>query len=91
MLKTMSKRYVYRRISGADLSTELNRLGLTKRGFAKLYGVRDDRIQQWIDGREDIPHSVAVMLKLLALPGGLAAASTYTDSAASDVRNEGDG
>lgn len=92
MLRRMSKRrYVYQRISGAELSKELDRLGLTKRRFAKIYGVPDDRVQQWMDDDEDIPHSVAVMLKLLALPGGLAAASTYTDTAASDLRNVGDG
>lgn len=94
MLETVkpavSTRYVYDRMTGAQLSTALDQLGLTMRGFGKIYGVPAKRMQAWLKGDEDIPHSVAVMVGLLTLPGAVDLANAYTDSVAHDVRSDND-
>jgi DNA-binding transcriptional regulator YiaG len=83
----MARRYVYERMTAAQLSQALDELGLTMRQFARLYGSAEKRIQQWLDGADDIPHTVAVVLGLLTLPGAMELAKRITDERARDSRD----
>jgi hypothetical protein len=55
----------------ADLSEDLERIGLTADGFAKLTGTKRERVLVWLKGKDDVPPWVPVLTALLALPGAL--------------------
>ena len=56
----------YIRMTGAALAVLLNRLDITPTYFAEIAGVPQHRVMKWLDGEQDIPHSVHVMAKLMA-------------------------
>lgn len=56
----------YRRLAGADLAALLAEIGMTPTRFAEIAGFPQSRIMGWIDGEQDIPHSVHVLARLLA-------------------------
>lgn len=55
----------YRRLTGADLAVLLDELDITPTYFAEIVGVPQHRVMKWLDGEQDIPHSVHVLVKLL--------------------------
>jgi|tagenome__1003787_1003787.scaffolds.fasta_scaffold17923435_1 hypothetical protein len=83
----MGRRYVYERMTGQEFSAALDRIGLSMRQFARLSGAREDRVQAWLENREDIPHHVGVLCAALALPAAMELARAYTDSVVSDARD----
>lgn len=86
--RTRSRRkHGYARLGGADLAVALRDLGLTPSEFAILFGTNLDRVIQWIDGEEDVPHPVRVLLALFALPGAIALARQITSAATYDKRD----
>lgn len=66
----MPPRYRYRRMSAGDLSRALNNLDLSLNDFSRIAGCAYKRAQQWVEGAEDIPPHVPVLLALMTLPGG---------------------
>jgi DNA-binding transcriptional regulator YiaG len=59
-------------MTAAELRATLARVGHTPRGFAAYTGVNERTVRRWVDGEQDIPKWVAVMLILierLKLPG----------------------
>lgn len=69
----------YRHITAADFEHGLQVAGLTADEFGRLYGVRKRRVQRWLDGAQEIPHSVTVMLGLFEDSLVAAKAKTITD------------
>jgi transcriptional regulator with XRE-family HTH domain len=58
----------YRRISGEDLASGIKAANVTTAQFAALYGVRPKRLEKWLKGEAEIPHSVALFVGLIADP-----------------------
>lgn len=56
----------YKRMTGAELAAILDDMDTTPTYFAEIVGVPQSRIMKWLDGEQDIPHSVHVLAKLLA-------------------------
>lgn len=57
----------YERLPGAELAVLLDQLDITPTYFAEIAGVPQHRVMKWLDGEQDIPHSVHVLVKLLVL------------------------
>lgn len=55
----------YRRLTGSEFATLLNEMDITPTYFAEIAGFPQSRIMGWLDGEQDIPHSVHVLVKLL--------------------------
>jgi len=55
----------YRRLTGAELGVMLNEMDITVTYFAEIAGVPQHRVMKWLDGEQDIPHSVHVMARLM--------------------------
>lgn len=56
----------YRRLTGAELAVLLDEIDITPTYFSEICGVPQHRVMKWMDGEQDIPHSVHVLVKLLA-------------------------
>jgi hypothetical protein len=56
----------YRRLTGAELALLLNEINITPTYFAEIAGFPQSRVMGWLDGEQDIPHSVHVLAVLLA-------------------------
>jgi DNA-binding transcriptional regulator YiaG len=86
--RTRSRRkFGYTRLGGAELAIALRDLGLTPSEFAILYGSNLQRVMQWMDGEDDVPHQVRVMLALFTLPGAIGLARQITSAATYDRRD----
>jgi DNA-binding transcriptional regulator YiaG len=72
------------RLTGPEFAGILTDLGLTPNQFALFHGTRMDRVIDWIDGVQEIPHSVRTMLALLALPGAVQIAHQITTATLRD-------
>lgn len=57
----------YRRMTGAELAVALADLDVTVTYFAEIAGVPQHRALKWLDGEQDIPHSVHVLVKLMLM------------------------
>lgn len=55
----------YRRLTGAELGVMLDTLDVTVTYFAEIAGVPQHRVMKWLDGEQDIPHSVHVLARLM--------------------------
>lgn len=55
----------YRRLTGAELAVLLDQLNITPTYFAEIAGVPQHRVMKWLDGEQDIPHSVHILAKLM--------------------------
>lgn len=56
----------YVRMAGAELAVLLDEIEITPTYFAEIAGVPQHRVMKWLDGEQDIPHSVHVLAKLIA-------------------------
>jgi DNA-binding transcriptional regulator YiaG len=52
-------------MTAAELRAALARVGHSQRGFAAYTGVNERTVRRWIDGEQDVPKWVGVMLTLL--------------------------
>lgn len=84
---TVSKRYEYDRITGAQLKTALRDLGKSYGWFAKFYGVPRPRVLKWVNDREDIPPSVIGWLAMASMPGGIELVERAMEPRTSDLRS----
>ena len=55
----------YKRLTPAELAVKLDKLDITITFFAEIAGVPQHRVMKWLDGEQDVPHSVHVMLELM--------------------------
>ena len=62
-------RYTFARMTPGDLSRDLHQIGISAGQFARLGVAGDKRIKEWLEGKEDIPPWVPVLLDLMKLPG----------------------
>lgn len=58
-----SKPEVYRKLTGDEFAVLLAEAGLTPTFFAYLYGTTQERVIKWIDGVDDVPHPVRLILE----------------------------
>lgn len=65
--------YKFTRMTGAEFSEALNRLGLTAGQFRRLTGSSPKKVDQWLAGQEDIPPWVPPTLASWEVPGALMA------------------
>ncbi|MDR6954171.1 hypothetical protein J2X65_003539 [Ancylobacter sp. 3268] len=56
----------YQRLTGAELADLIEKMDTTVTYFSELAGFPQSRVMGWIDGEQDIPHSVHVLARLLA-------------------------
>lgn len=56
----------YKRLTGAEFAALLAKINVTPTFFAEISGFPQARIMKWIDGEQDIPHSVHVLVILMA-------------------------
>ncbi len=74
-----SYKHGYRRMGGAELAVELERFGISPSQFAGVYGTKQTRVLNWIDGAEDIPHSAHLLIALCNVPGALKMVEDFTN------------
>lgn len=77
----------YNRMTGAELATALIEADLSATEFAEIYGVPQSRVMGWMDGVQDIPHSAAVLVRLMATEENYLEARSMTDRA-QGLRND---
>lgn len=66
------KRFEYTRMTGDELRADLKAMGMSVPAFARITGSIADRVQQWADGKEDVPTWVPVMTAILKnVPGAI--------------------
>ena len=68
----------YRRMGGAELAVALKELGITPAQLSAIYGTTMKRVLQWIDGDNDIPHVLNLLIAMLAVPGMKTLATSFT-------------
>jgi uncharacterized protein (DUF488 family) len=73
----------------AMLSAGLDETGLSMRQFARLTGAREDRVQKWLEGKEDIPPFVYCVLTMATIPAALAKALAVIDKVCTNQHREG--
>lgn len=52
-------------MTAEQLRLALKRLGYTQRGFARYVGANERTVRRWVDGEQDIPGWVPVLIGLL--------------------------
>ncbi|MCW5697347.1 MAG: hypothetical protein KIS96_11530 [Bauldia sp.] len=77
----------YQRMGGAEFAAALADLQITPAEFAILYGSVHKRVMDWIDGNEEIPHPVRILLAAFTLPGALQLARQVTSTVTHDRRD----
>lgn len=76
----------YRKLTGPEFATLLSTANITPNLFAYLYGTRQQRVLKWIDGAEDIPHPVRILLELfIADPKNIDRAESVTDGVTTPI------
>lgn len=75
-----SYRHGYKRMGGAQFAVGLKELDISPATFAAFYGTAQRRVLQWIDGEEDIPHPVNLLLTVLAVPGMKTLVQQFTNT-----------
>lgn len=59
----------YRKMAPAEFAVALAELEISPSNFAAFYGTNQRRVLDWIDGAQDIPHVVDLLMAVLAVPG----------------------
>lgn len=62
--KQQGKPERYQRLTGPEFAEQLRDAGITPTFLAYLYSTSAHRVLTWIDGAEDIPHPIRVLLAL---------------------------
>ena len=65
------KRFERDRMSGKDFAAALAHLEMKPGAFARIFGAEIKRVDEWISGKEPVPHWVPVVVDLLQMPGAL--------------------
>lgn len=69
---------VYQRMTPVEVANGIADAGVSWTWFAWIYGTHTQRVMKWIEGDEDVPHPVRVVLALLRLPGAVEEAERIT-------------
>ncbi len=84
----MSRRWNYRRLNALQVRDRIAGLGWSVQRFAFVYGVPLQRARDWTTGKEDVPHVVGLVLRLLKLPGARTVAYEYALSVAEPTEKQ---
>lgn len=69
------------RLTGPEFSQMLRIAGVDPSLFAFIFGTSTNRVFEWMDGREDIPHPVRILLDIfINYPAAIEAAERLTES-----------
>jgi DNA-binding transcriptional regulator YiaG len=52
-------------MTAPDFRRRIAALGYSQRGFATYVGANERTVRRWVEGEQDIPHWVSVMLDLM--------------------------
>jgi hypothetical protein len=74
-----SYRHNYRRMGGAELAVKLAELDIGPASLAIMYGTQQDRVIKWLDGAEDVPWPVSLLLHLFEDGAALERAQQFVD------------
>lgn len=69
----------YTRMTPAEFASALAESDITPSAFSLIYGVKPDRVLGWLDGVQDIPHAVRVLVELLRYEDIYKEAKAITD------------
>ena len=67
--KQHQRRFRYRKMTALEFATALMQLKLNVEDFARISGAREDRVERWRRGEEDIPHSTLAICVACSIPG----------------------
>jgi hypothetical protein len=82
-------RYVYERLSPAQLSAGLNEADVTLHQFCRLTGADPRRVERWLSGEQaDPPLWVGMILTALTCPEARRKMLAYADIVVRDSRRE---
>jgi len=70
--KQHQRRFRYRKMTAIEFSAALDHLEMKVDAFAYISGAREDRVERWKRGEEDIPHSALALCVACTVPGVLA-------------------
>ncbi len=80
--------YGYMRIGGRDLAKRLAELKMTPSVLSRITGWTHRVVMQWLDGEQNAPHSVRVLLEIFRQhPAAMATATSITDRAMDEDAN----
>lgn len=74
-----SYKHGYVRMTGAELSVAMKEIDVSPSQLAAHLGTRQERVIGWMDGGQDIPHTVHLLITLLQVPGTLQMVQEFTD------------
>jgi hypothetical protein len=60
----MSRRFEYVRLTGPEFARALDQIGMVPNAFARIFGFEPKRIHNWIDGEDNIPYWVPIVLAI---------------------------
>ena len=88
----MSRRFIYRRMTGAEIVAALDRLQMPPLAFARVFGMDPRRLSRTLSGEPgyDAPPWIPVALALLALPGALGLARQIAAEYITEDRQTGE-
>lgn len=69
----------YRKMGGAELAVAIEKLGISPAQLAGIVGTRQTRVLDWIDGIQDIPHTVSLLMALCHVSGVLPMIVKFTN------------
>lgn len=63
-----SKREISTKMTGDEFAAELAETGIPLTDFAQMWGTKQDRVVQWIQGEAEVPFPLRWVLKMLRRP-----------------------
>jgi transcriptional regulator with XRE-family HTH domain len=72
-------------MTGRELVGALKELGLTAEQFARLSSIRNDRLDEMLKGKRDVPHWARLLCALLRMPNAMTLADAVTDGVVHDT------
>lgn len=69
----------YRKMGGAELAVAIQKLGISPAQLAGICGTMQSRVLDWIDGKDQIPHTVSLILAMCHVSGVLPMIVKFTN------------
>jgi len=74
-----SYKHGYVKMTGAELSVAMKELEISPSQLAAHLGTNQQRVMAWMDGEQDIPHTVHLIIELMKLPDMVPIVQEFTD------------
>lgn len=88
----MSRRFIYRRMTGPEIAGALDRLQMPPKAFARIFGMDARRLARVLadEPGADAPPWIPIALALLSLPGALGLARQIAAEHITEDRQTGE-